>query len=272
MSLASLAMYVTPPPLGQATQELWSFLRAHLAEAGLAGLPERLDTGIAHDAAWLRPDLVLSQACGYPYVKSLRGRVRLVATPVYSHPGCDGPLMRSFVIVSRDSGARSLADLRGTIAAINSPDSNSGSNLFRAAIAPLAENGRFFAGVVETGSHGASIDAVSAGRAGCAAIDCITFGNIRRFDPQRLGGVRVLAETVCGPGLPFITAADASDERVALLRRALAAAIAAPALAGARDTLGLVRFDVLCDGDYEPLARLAEEAIAAGYGEFGAWT
>lgn len=270
VSLASMAMYVTPPALAAATAELWAFLRGELAAAGLAGLPEALDTDIAHDEAWLQPNLLLSQTCGYPYVKTLRGRVRLVATPVYSHPGCDGPFMRSFIIVSRTNAAGSPADLRGSIAAINSPDSNSGSNLFRASVAPLAENGRFFAGVIETGSHGASIDAVSQGRADCAAIDCITFGNIQRFDPQRLAGVRVLAETVSGPGLPFITAGDASDEQVTLLRQALAAAIAEPSLATVRDTLGLVRFEVLSDEDYEPLLRLAEEAIAGGYSEFGA--
>lgn len=52
-----------------------------------------------------------------------------MATPVYDHPGRDGPLMRSFIVVRKDFPVCSLADLRGTTAAINSPDSNSGSNL-----------------------------------------------------------------------------------------------------------------------------------------------
>lgn len=265
-----MAMYVTPPPLAAATADLWAFLRGELAAAGVVDLPEALDTDLAHDEAWFQPNLLLSQTCGYPYVKTLRGRVQLVATPVYCHPGCDGPFMRSFIILSSKNAAGSLADLRGGIAAINSRDSNSGCNLFRASVAPLAKDGRFFASVIETGSHGASIDAVSEGRADCAAIDCITFGNIQRFDPERLCGVRILAETVSGPGLPFITAADASGERLTQLRQALAAAIAEPALAAVRDTLGLIRFEVLSDDDYEPLLRLAEEAIAGGYDEFGA--
>jgi len=269
MSLASIAMYVTPAPLAEATEALWSFLREQLLEAGLSGVPERLSRDIAYDEAWLRPDLLLSQTCGYPYVTRLRGKVRLVATPEYNHPGCSGPLMRSFIIARRDSPFGGIEDLRGKIAAINSPDSNSGANLFRAAVAPLAGGRPFFARVVLTGSHGASIDAVAAGQADCASIDCITFGNIRRFDPTRLEMIRVIAKTPAGPGLPFITAGDASDEQLALLRDALSAAIADPSLAAVRETLGLTNIAILSDVAYESLLEFARQAEALGFRDFG---
>jgi len=265
MHLASLAMYVTPQPLADATAGLWSFLRHYLAQAGLSDLPENLDTTVPYDKVWLREDMLFSQTCGYPYVKRLRGRVRLVATPVYAHPACDGPLMRSFIVVRRASTFVSLQDLRGATAAINSPDSNSGANLLRAAVAPLARNGRFFCGTVETGSHGGSIDAVSSGQADCAAIDCITFANLLRFTPARVEGIRVLAETPATPGLPFITGAKVSDADLALLREALVAAIAAPSLSGARDVLGLVDVAMLTDADYEPILSLALGALETGY-------
>lgn len=265
MRLASLAMYATPQPLADAKAELWSFLRYYLGQAGLSDPPENLDATIPYDEAWLHEDLLFSQTCGYPYVKRLRGRVRLVATPVYAHPGCDGPLMRSFIVVRRASTFVSVQDLRGATAAINSPDSNSGANLLRAAVAPLARNGRFFGGTVETGSHGGSIDAVSSGQAECAAIDCITFANLLRFTPARVAGIRVLAETPATPGLPFITGAKGSDADVALLREALVAAIAEPSLSGARDTLGLVDVAMLTDADYEPILSLARGALGTGY-------
>lgn len=268
MYLASLSMYVTPQPLADATAELWSFLRRYLDEAGLSGLPENLDTTVPYDEAWLHEDLLFSQTCGYPYVKRLRGKVRLVATPVYAHPGCNGPLMRSFVVVRRDSAFASLQGLRGATAAINSPDSNSGANLLRAAVAPLARNGRFFGGTVETGSHGGSIDAVSAGRADCAAIDCVTFANLLRFTPARIEGIRILAETPATPGLPFITGGKVSDADVALMREALVAAITAPLLAGVRDSLGLVDVAMLADADYEPVLSLARDALEAGYSDW----
>ncbi|RUM24089.1 phosphate ABC transporter substrate-binding protein [Rhizobium vallis] len=261
MHLVSIAMYATSQPLADATAELWSFLRCSLSQAGLEDLPERLDRSIPYDEAWLRPDLLLSQTCGYPYVKDLRGKVRLVATPVYGYPGCDGPLMCSFVIVRKDSAFQSLEDLRGTTAAINSPDSNSGSNFFRAAVAPLARNGSFFGRIIQTGSHGGSIAAVVEGRADSAAIDCVTYANILRFDPDLLQDIRVIAETPRGPGLPFITSGDASEERIRLLRSALHAAIREPSLAATRATLGLVDFAVLSEADYEPLLSLAGDAL-----------
>ena len=268
MHLVCLAMYVTPPPLTAATAELWEFLRAYLARPGVSGLPDRLDTDLAYDEAWLRPDLLLSQTCGYPYVTQLRGRVRLVATPVYSHPGCEGPLMRSVIVVRRDSVFAAIEDLRDAVAAVNSPSSNSGANLLRAAVTPLAREGRFFAALIETGSHGASIDAVAQGRADCAAIDCVTLANIQRFDRERVTEIRQLALTPASPGLPFITSGGATDEQVELLREALMASIRAPFLAVARDTMGLVDFDILPDARYEVLLTLAKQAEEFGYRDF----
>lgn len=268
MHLASLAMYVTSQPLAEATAELWSFLRHYLAQAGLSDLPESLDITVPYDEAWLREDLLFSQTCGYPYVKRLRGKVRLVATPVYAHPGCNGPLMRSFIVVRRASPFASLPDLRGATAAINSPDSNSGANLLRAAVAPLARDGRFFGSTVETGSHGGSIDAVSSGQADCAAIDCITFANLLRFAPDRVEGVRILADTPATPGLPFITGGKVSDADVALMREALVAAITAPSLSGARDILGLIDIAMLTDADYEPVLSLVRGALETGYSDW----
>lgn len=258
-------MYASPPPLAKATAALWKFLSEALKRAGLDGVPAQLDDAVDYHQAWTRANLLLAQTCGFPYVKHLRGKVRLVATPVYGHPGCDGPSMRSFIVVAKESGAQSLEDLRGTRAAINQPDSNSGSNLFRAAIAPLSRHGRFFSSVIETGGHRNSIAVITAGKADVAAIDCVTYGNVLRFDPVSLAGVRILTQTVSGPGLPFITRANASNDEVTLLRQALKLAIVEPTLATTRDVLRLQDFAVLSDADYEPLAELERLAIRQGY-------
>lgn len=206
MSLASLAMYVSPSPVKEATALFWTALGKRLRAAGVDA-PQTLDAEIRYNEAWLRPDLLFGQTCGYPYVQHLRGKVQLVATPVYNLPGCDGPLKCSFIIVNAASQAQSITQLRGARAAINEPGSNSGYNLFRAFVAPHADEGRFFSSVQETGGHLASIDAVSRGEADVASIDCITFGNTLRFDPQRVAGVRILAETakdrVCPSSRPL---------------------------------------------------------------------
>lgn len=265
MRLASLSMYVSPPPVAQAQQEFWAFLQDWLKQAGIADVPGRLDSSVAYDAAWRDPSLLLAQSCGYPYAKSLRGIVRLVATPVYDRPGCDGPLMCSLLIARRGDVGAALADFRGRIAALNAHDSNSGANLFRAAVAPLAHGERFFASVVETGSHAASIDAVAAGLADIAAIDCVTYGNFSAHAPERISGLAIIGETPKGPGLPFVTRASASNEEVEILREALAAAIVAPDLARARTALALKSFAILDDAAYQGLLDMEKAAEAAAY-------
>lgn len=98
-----------------------------------------------------------------------------------------------------------------------------------------------------------------------AAIDCVTYGNVLRFDPQSLAGVRVLAETVKAPGLPLVTRAGAPDEEVSLLRQVLQQAITEPSLAPIRDVLALKDFAVLSDLDYEALAELERQAQRLRY-------
>lgn len=265
MRLASLAMYRDPPVIAEATRGLWAYLGDRLRAGGLAGVPDALDEAVAHDAAWLDPRLLLAQTCGYPFVTQLAGRVRLVATPVYDHPGCAGAWNGSFVVVRADAAASSVAELRGHVAAINDWNSNSGMNLLRRTVAPHADGGRFFASVVESGSHRASIALVARGEADVAAIDCVTFGNLARFAPDSVAGVRILAETAKTPGLPLITRAAASDDDVAALRRALDAFAGDPAAAALRDVLGLSGFAVLPEGAYGAVMGLEREAAALGY-------
>jgi ABC-type phosphate/phosphonate transport system substrate-binding protein len=263
--IASLAMYCDPPPVAAATRALWAYLGGRLRKAGMRDVPRRLDETIAHDAAWLDPRLLIAQTCGYPFALRLRGRVRIVATPVYDHPGCDGATSGSFVVVRAGAPAKSVVDLRGRVAAINDPFSNSGTNLLRRLVAPHAVGGRFFGGVIESGSHAASLAMVANGTADVAAIDCVTYGNIARFAPRRLAGVRVLAETAKTAALPLITRAEASDAEVALLRDALAHATRDALLAPARATLGLRGFSLLPESAYDTVLMLERQAIALGY-------
>lgn len=262
-------MYRDPPVVAEATRGLWAFLRDRLRAAGLADVPEGLDEDIAHDAAWLDPRLLLAQTCGYPFMAQLQGRVRLVATPVYRHPGCEGVLNGSFVIVRTDAAAASVAELRGQVAAINDPGSNSGMNLLRHTVAPHASGGRFFRQVVESGSHRASIAMVARGDADVAAVDCVTFGNLARFAPELVAGVRILAETAKTPGLPLITRIGASDADLALLRGALDDFAADPAAARVRDVLGLGGFAQQPESAYAVVQALEREAAALGYPVLG---
>ncbi|WP_295524656.1 PhnD/SsuA/transferrin family substrate-binding protein [Novosphingobium sp. Chol11] len=263
--IASIAMYRDPPVVAAATRALWALLRERLCASDMVDVPDALDEAIAHDAAWLDPRLLLAQTCSYPYAVQLRGKVRVVANPVYDHPGCAGATSNSMVIVSRESAAVVVGDLRGRTAVINDWRSNSGMNLLRHLIAPHAQRGRFFGQIIVSGSHVASIAQVAAGAADVAAIDCVTYGNLARHDPERLRGVRVLAETVRTPSLPYITRASSTDAELVALREALFGLIADPAAKDVRDTLGLRGFEVLPESSFDAVIGLEQEAAACGY-------
>ncbi|EKF57640.1 hypothetical protein QWE_20748 [Agrobacterium albertimagni AOL15] len=258
-------MYVAPSVVIEAQRVLWAFLRDHLRGAGMVGLPDTLDETLPHHEAWLDPRLVLAQTCGFPFVKHLKGRVRLVATPVYEAPGCSAADMCSFIIVREKDAPANLVACRGLRAAINETGSNSGYNLLRAAIAPHAGGRAFFTDIRETGGHLASIEAVRSGEADLAAIDCITHDLLRRHAPEPLKGLVILTETPRGPNLPFITRLSASDEELEALRAAYKAAIMASELADARAILGLKDVVVLEEGAYDILLAHEQAAISAGY-------
>lgn len=264
MPRASLAMYDMLAPVQAANDLLWAGIRDRLRAAGLSA-PDRLDREISYSGIWLKPDLLLAQACGYPFIKQLQGKVRLVAAPIYSFAGGEGT-DRASVLIARDANITTdLAGFRGTRAAINEPMSNSGMNLFRAAIAPIAGGGSFFSDVIVTGGHLASISAIRDGLADIAAIDTVTWGLVERHAPEMIEGLRVIGETPRGPGLPFITSLATSDGELQVLRTALADAIADINLKPAIQALGLLGVEILSAEDYTGLGRLEDEAVELGY-------
>jgi ABC-type phosphate/phosphonate transport system substrate-binding protein len=167
--------------------------------------------------------------------------------------------------VAAGSQATSPADLLGKRAAFNTPDSQSGMNALRAVIAPLAEGGRFFAEIIETGGHAASLDLVAAGGADVAAIDAVSLALFALYRRPAAARVRELCRSPSAPSLPFITAGGASHERVMRLRDGLRTAMADPDLAGARQALLLRDIMLLPDSAYEPILEMERAAQRRGY-------
>lgn len=236
--IAALPMYDLPE-LRPATDRLWRAVAERLRAAGVPGVPgePRRDADLI--GLWTDPGLLLAQTCGLPFTMLLARRVRFVATPAYAVEGCEGGSYRSWVVVREAASFAGLADLRGTRAAVNAPHSQSGANALAAAVMPFAAGRPFFSGIVGTGAHAASLDAVREGRADCAAIDCVTFALLARHRPAAVAGLRLLAGTPSAPALPFVSAFKTDRRTVAVLRRALAEAIADPALRATCDALGL---------------------------------
>jgi len=242
MSLACLPMYDLPEVRG-ASDAFWAGLAGHLRRERLGEFQERL----THDRPVVDllsdPDLRFGQCCGSDLVGNLGTSLRLVATPHYAAPGCKAADYVSFVVVREDDRATGIADLRGTVCAINDVRSHSGAYALFALLAQDGPGHAFFSEVEITGSHLASIDRVRDGGAAVASIDCVTWALLDRYRPAALRGLRVLTRTEAAPGLPYVTHADADADRLDRMRSAVLAAFADPALAEAREALPRSAYD-----------------------------
>ncbi|MCI0431348.1 MAG: PhnD/SsuA/transferrin family substrate-binding protein [Rhodospirillales bacterium] len=255
--IAALQMYDLPE-VAEATDAFWAALAGRLRRAGVEGVPDRLDHGSDPRAIWGSPRLLFSQTCGYPLTHEFDGRLALVATPCYAALGCAGPNYRSHFIVRADDRRASIGEFAGAVAAVNSEHSHSGFNILRWRV---AREGRspFFSRVERTGGHAPSIAAVRSGRADLASIDCVTFALLERHRPDSVAGVRVLEESPPSPGLPYVTAAGATERERVSLREALAETMADAALAEVREALLLRGVEQLPPERYEAIRDFARE-------------
>jgi ABC-type phosphate/phosphonate transport system substrate-binding protein len=251
--------------LTAANDAVWQAIAAKLRAGGLDGVPDGLTRELTLDRLWLSPRLLLAQSCSYPLLTSLRGKVRLVATPRYRAPGCHGAAHGSAIVVRADDASPDLASLRGRRCAANQPHSNTGMNLLRAAVADLADGRPFFGSVAWTGSHRGSLALVANCEADVAAIDAVTLAHVARFEPDLVRRTRILGWTPETRGLPFITAGTTDDATLDLLRAALFEIGDAPAHAPLREALLLDGFEVLSEESYRPVLDLERYAIDRGY-------
>lgn len=200
--IAAFPMY-NRPELGSAFDALWEGTRDGLRAAGLEDVPDQLtvvEEGLL--AFWQRPDLLLSQTCGYPYRHFLTDRVSLVGTPDFGLDDCPPGFYRSALVVRRDDPRHRLAEFQGATIACNDRHSQSGH---AAPLLAAREAGMHFGAVRMSGAHRASALMVEQGGADIAGIDAVSWRHMMRFD-RWTGNLRVLDWTPPTPGLPFITA------------------------------------------------------------------
>ena len=266
MGLASFPWYDLAE-IRWAQDVLWSAIGRDLRERGWRDVPAALERSQAHTAQWVSPELLLSQACGYDVLYGFADALKLVATPRFAAPGCEGPSYSSYIVVRDRSRYEKLEDLRGARAAINAPTSHSGANALRQRVARLQEEGRFFASVRTSGSHEQSLRLIREDAVDVAAIDCVTHALFERHRPAASAGTRVLESTPLVPAPPFVTAAGMTLQRVDDLRKALRSALADPVTRPARDALLLEGIEELPRSAYEPIAAMKEAADALSYVE-----
>jgi ABC-type phosphate/phosphonate transport system substrate-binding protein len=257
--IAALPMYDFQE-LREAHDRLWTALAQRLQALRVSKVPRQLTRSLGHREAWSHPGLLFGQACEYPISKSFRKHLRIVATPRYGAPGCVDTSYRSAIVVRTEEPAQQLEDLRNRRGVANEPDSNSGMNLFRAALAPISSGTRFFHSVEFSGSHRKSMELVANGEADVTAVDCVTLAYLQRLHPDLTSRLRVIDWTPTSPSLPFVTSRQTSDSTLQALRSAIAEVFADRALAPARDTLLLEGVDLTPDTTFARVKALELEA------------
>lgn len=255
------------PEVRAATMRLETALQNALAGAlgllssGCVPWPE--DRGLEVD--WLHPGLLLSQTCGYPLTHALAGLVRPVGVPHYAADGCEGGRYCSHLVVARDSGYRTLADLRGRRAVYNGRDSQSGMNVFRYEVSRIAGGAPFFANVRESGGHLASLRAVAEGTADIASVDAVCWALACQELPGLVARLRSIGRTGSVPCLPFVTSLRFSEAEAATIASTAQTVLADAALAEDRERLLINGFSPISDADYAPVLEMERDAARRGY-------
>lgn len=197
------------PEVRAGFQELWTGVSTHLAKAGIDAPSVLAHTQAPFDH-WLSERLFLSQTCGWPYAKSLRGKVIPFARFDHGLADCAPGHYFSVFIGADSTDQKYLENAHSLLTcpalAINGADSQSGLHVFAQRldgqpVSSIPENQR-----VMTGSHRNSVIAVAQGRARLAAIDAIAFELARQHEPEAATRVAVLGRSTPTPGLPLITA------------------------------------------------------------------
>ena len=195
--VASLPMYDFPELRG-AHAAFWTALSARLEAAGVSNVPPALTGNLPHGDVWRHPSLLFAQGCEYPLASVFRGiacgwsqrrcirrrvaRGAVMPVRLWCVAQVRGGAVAFGAAVERGAGvgggleaSGTLADFRGRRCAINEPGSNSGMNLLRAAVAPLATGGRFF-----------GVRRARYGSASSVVVEMIASGEQRRITLQLL--------------------------------------------------------------------------------------
>lgn len=211
---SDLSMYLAPDEIRQA-QEDW--LERTLELIGERRGQDRLTDS---SSRWLSPELLLSQTCGYPFVTSLRGKVRLVGRPSYKLPHSSGGDHCSLILCRADSPITHLAGFAGSHGLINADDSNSGMNLFRHTLSTVREGG-FFSKVSFTGAHRESIRRLKNHDGDLASIDSVTYDYLDKFQSEEIKGLKIIGRSDVSPCLPYITSILRTEDEASSIRSAL---------------------------------------------------
>ena len=258
--VAGLPMYDWPE-VHEEVDALWAAIAERLRATGVDA-PDGLWRPDHVGDLWVAPNLLVGQVCGLDVVGDLRGRVEVLGALDYAVEGCAPGDYRSVLVCRAGDPAVDLAGCRGRRAAINGRESQSGHGALLESVAPLAEGGRFFGEVVETGSHRESMLAVVEGRADLAAIDAVAWSLAASHEPA-VDDLRIIGWTEPLPAPPLVVGWAQAGLRDTV-NSAVADAVASLGLE-VRRPLDLYGYRVRPTSDYEVLADRLAAAVSEGY-------
>lgn len=252
MALASLGMY--DQPFLQSTNDvLWQALRHSITSIDTQiDVPDDLNRAMSLADQWRRPDLLLSQTCGYPYITRYRDHLQLVATPVYHHTGCSQTNYSSFLISAR-GGSTILADYRGKRLAANAPDSLSGYISLQIKLFDEGVPRPFFGQCIFCSAHARALEMVADGQADICCIDAVTYSLLTSDQPALTDALQIIDHTRSFPALPLVTSKHTSASTVQSLRKALEQVVHSSQAATALNRLGIIEFRQVPHDEYQQM-------------------
>ncbi len=194
--------------------------------------------------------------CGLPYVidKEKFGE-ELLVSPVFQGK----PLYQSYVIVPKDSPARSLEDLRGKLYAFSDPLSNSGKLVPTYRLAMIGETPEsFFRRYIFTYSHSANVEAVAVKLVDGASVDSYIWEYLNLVHPDLTGRTKVIEKSPYYGMTPVVVRPGIDAELKQKLRHAFVQMHHDPVGAAILKKLLIDRFEEVSDSHYQSIREMRE--------------
>ena len=221
------------------------------------------------DLLWKEPALCCAFMCGWPFARS--AGMQAIAAPVPSPARYAGlPRYCSEFLARDEDGWTRLEESFGHRFGWMASDSQSGFNAPRAHLAHFLNADRtslFSESIGPLGNPAKALEALAERRVDVVALDSFYLDLVRRYQPEKLRGVRTLAVTAW-TAIPLLVAAPPVDSgTVARLRGKLIALHEDPSYIPLLDAVLLSRFVAPVLEGYGDLERSAREAVASGYSD-----
>ena len=202
--------------------------------------------------------------CGLPYVREtdrFDPRIDLLAAPVMRRARYGAkPVYFTDLVVRREHPAQTLADLRGASVAINEPNSHSGYQVLRHALAEQGLPTGFFSEVIESGAHQRSLELIESGEVDAAPIDTTVLETEVRARPQLATQLRAVATLGPSPMPPWVASTRLAPALRQRLRDALLALGTDAQSRVAFEQAEVQGFAAVDDDWYRPIRQMSRSA------------